>query len=166
MKSFAWGTASALTLTLILSISGCGGDDGLPRTVNASGIVTLDGEPIDGASIVFAEASGTYSAQGLSDANGRFSLNAFESKTGAVPGSYKVTVSKTVTVEKSVNQKAMKALAEDAEHAASGGAENANVSWVNDLPQKYAGFTTSGLEAVVPEEGTDDLKIELSLKKN
>jgi hypothetical protein len=157
---------SASTIAIfMLTLSGCGGDDGLPRTVNASGIVTLDGEPIEGASVVFAEASGTNFAQGLSDENGRFSLDAFESKTGAVPGSYKVTVSKTVTVEKSVNQKAMKALAEDAEHAASGGAENANVSWVNDLPQKYAGFGTSGLEAVVPEDGTDDLKIELSLNK-
>ncbi len=150
---------------LMMSFVGCSVDDGLPRTVNASGVVTLDGEPIDGASIVFAEASGVHSAQGLSDSKGRFSLDAFEAKKGAVPGSYKITVSKTVTVERSVNQKQMKALAEDAQHAADGGGETANVSWVNDLPQRYAGFVTSGLEATVPEDGTSELKIELTLKK-
>ncbi len=150
---------------VVLVFAGCAGDDGLPRTVNASGVVTLDGKPIDGASIVFAEASGVNFAQGLSDSSGHFSLDAFEAKKGAVPGSYKVTVSKTVTVEKSVNQKQMKALAEDAQHAADGGDENANVSWVNDLPPRYAGFGTSGLSAVVPEDGTSDLKLELTLKK-
>ncbi len=160
MRSFA----ELFLCCFCLFAIGCAGDDGLPRTVNTAGTVFLDGKPIDGASIVFAEADGVNFARGFSDSNGRFSMDAFETKKGAVPGNYKVTVSKTVTVEKAVNQAQVKALAEDAEHAASGG-EGANASWVNDLPQRYATFTTSGLTAVVPEDGTDDIKLELTLKK-
>ncbi|MCA9127016.1 MAG: carboxypeptidase regulatory-like domain-containing protein [Planctomycetales bacterium] len=154
----------ALWFGCLVSLCGCGETDNLPRTVKAEGIVLLDGSPIDGASIVFAETAGEYYARGFSDDSGRFSLDAFESKRGAVPGSYKVTVSKTVTVENSVNQKQLKSMAEDAEHAATGG-EDANVSWVNDLPPKYANFTTSGIEVTIPEDGTEQIKIELTLKK-
>ncbi len=161
MRNLIWASLCCLAPIWV----GCAGDDGLPRTVNASGTVYLDGAPIDGASVVVAESTGINFAQGFSDSSGRFSLNAFEAKKGAVPGSYKVTVSKTVTVEKAANQKQMKALAEDAQHAAEGGDATANASWVNDLPNKYASFATSGIEVTIPEDGTDQLKIELSIKK-
>ncbi|MCA9193414.1 MAG: carboxypeptidase regulatory-like domain-containing protein [Planctomycetales bacterium] len=152
-----------LALLVVFGALGCGPvDDGLPKTVDARGVVLLDGDPIEGASIVALHENGTYYARAMSDSSGRFSLDAYESKPGAVPGNYKLTVSKTVTVDKAVN-KIPRSLAEEAEHSAADGAE-ANVSWVNDLPRKYNSPITSGLAVSIPESGTDELKLELTLK--
>ncbi len=141
-------------------LSGCGpADDGLPRTVEASGVVTLDGTPVEGASIVFVDASGVYYASGASDSGGKFSVSQYESKSGAVPGEYMVQVSKTVDV-KGPATPAGKAPSEEAEHAG----DAAGALWKNDLPQKYASIGTSGLKVTVPDDGITDIKIELVSK--
>lgn len=147
----------------LLVLSGCGPDtSGLPATVPASGVVLLDGEPVHGASVVFAPVEpGKYPASGLTDEEGRFELNAFEAKTGAVPGEYKVMVSKTVEVAGDAGG-GPPAGSDEAAHEAE--SPNAGLTWVNELPAKYANITASGLTVTVPEEGTSDIKLELSSK--
>lgn len=135
-------------------LAGCSDSNKGPRTVPVEGVVTLDGQPIEGASVVFIDDGGQYPAQGRSDADGKFSLSAFEYKTGAVPGSYKATVSRTV-VETAGDE--VPAGSEEAEHAG----EAAGQRVYNDLPGKYA--APSGILAfTVPEDGVTDLKIELT----
>lgn len=145
----------------LLVLSGCGPDTSdLPATVPASGVVLLDGTPVHGASIVFApQAPGKYPAFGMSDKNGRFEMKAFEAKSGAVPGSYKVMISKTIEVQ-GEPAAAPPPGSEDAAHAAEG--SNVGLTWVNELPAKYQSFETSGLTVTVPEEGISDIKFELS----
>jgi hypothetical protein len=144
---------------------GCGPvDDGLPRTVKATGVVLCDGKPLEGAAIVLMQDSGSNFARGISDASGNFSLNTFETKSGAVPGAYKVTVSKTVTVDKATPASVPKTLAEDSQHAAEGDEGRGSASWVNDLPDKYNSPATSGLSVTIPEEGTSDIRLELTRK--
>lgn len=157
----------ALSLSALSAIiwTGCGtADDGLPRTVKAAGTVVCDGKPLEGASIVFMQESGNYFARGITDSGGRFSLDAYESKSGAVPGTYKVTISKTVTVDKATPKAVPKTLADDAQHAAEGDPSLANVSWVNDLPEKYNNPATSGLTVAIPEDGITDLELVVSRK--
>ncbi|RMF37793.1 MAG: carboxypeptidase regulatory-like domain-containing protein [Planctomycetota bacterium] len=139
-------------LPIALALTGCQGEKG-PRTVPAKGIVTLDGEPVEGAAIVFIDENGLYPARGYSDENGRFSLDAFEYKTGAVPGTYKVVVTKTIN-KAITDPAALKG--EEAEHAG----EEADEIIVNALPQKYA-IPNGLLTFTIPEEGTDNLIIEL-----
>ncbi len=139
-------------LPLLLAVVGCQGDKG-PRTVPAKGIVTLDGEPVEGAAIVFIDENGLYPARGYTDANGRFSLDAFEYKTGAVPGTYKVVVTKTIN-KAITDPNALKG--EEAEHAG----EEADEIIVNALPEKYA-IPNGLLTFTIPEDGTDNLVIEL-----
>lgn len=147
----------------MLALVGCGsGDDGLPRTVDASGVIMCDGAPLDGATILIVQDDGKFYARGMSDSQGRFSLDMYESKPGAVPGTYKATVSKTVTVDKATPSKTPKTLAEDAEHAAEGDPTQANASWVNDLPEKYNNPQTSGLTLTVPDDGSKNLSLEVS----
>lgn len=143
-------------------VIGCGGDKwtrNLPATVPAKGVVTLDGQPVEGAAVVFAPADGgQHTATALTRSDGSFSLNAFPSKSGAVPGEYTIGVSKTVeaglTVPKNFNP------GEDAAHAEA--PTNASTSgWINALPAQYASPATSGLKATIPPQGTSDLKIEL-----
>jgi hypothetical protein len=59
--------------------------------------VTLDGKPVDGATVVFVP-TGTpaYGAYAITDSSGRFTLKSSETVTGAVPGGYLVQVTKLV----------------------------------------------------------------------
>lgn len=160
MKAYSRWAVLAAALA-ISSGCGLGGDDDRPKTVEAKGIVTLDGAPIEGASIVFAPVEpgeGKYPAQARSDATGNFELTAFESKPGAVPGQYKVMVSRTVEVTGGAPPTAEQ-LGEDAEHMTE--EEKAGVRWVNDLPQKYANPNDSGIVIEIPESGIANIELKL-----
>ena len=139
-------------LFLIVPIAGCSEDDKGPRTVPAEGVVTLDGQPIEGAAVVFIDDGGQYPARARSDAEGKFSLSAFEYKTGAVPGAYKVIVTRTV-----VGKAASVPEGEESEHAG----EAAGETVINDLPHKYS-QPTGELAFTIPEDGVTDMKIELT----
>lgn len=150
---------SLVVLVSLAMLTGCqkGDDRDLPATVEASGVVTLDGQPVEGASVVFIPSDGgQYPAQGLTDSSGRFSLQAFEEKSGAVPGKYAVQVSKTVTVDAQGNE-VPPPEADESSHDTG----NSNVHYVNKLPKKYASMATSGLQVEIPAEGISDIKLEL-----
>jgi hypothetical protein len=140
--AFVW----LLAAMLILSVSGCGPRIKRPKTVQADGVVLLDGTPIEDATITFIADSGNYHATATTDKDGKFSLRAFPEKTGAVPGSYKVEVNKTIVTG----------------NGTSTGDEPAVLNVAFGLPQKYASMVTSGLTGIVPEAGTKDLKLELT----
>ncbi len=135
----------------LLISSGCGPDlSHLPATVTAEGVVTLDGKPIEGAMISFISPTTQYHATAQSDAQGRFSLKAFNEKPGAVPGNYALEVNKTVVSGTS---------AENTE-----GGDGAALTVSFGLPKRYASMATSRLKAEIPATGTSDLKIELTSK--
>ncbi|MEM8733346.1 MAG: carboxypeptidase-like regulatory domain-containing protein [Planctomycetota bacterium] len=136
---------------------GCGPPDKGPKTVTAKGILTLDGEPVEGASIVFIPDGGEYPARSSTDSAGRFSLDAFEYKPGAVPGNYQAIVQRTIVTE----AEAAPAGSEEAEHAAQGDGGNERV--YNDLPKKYA-QPSDEMKFSIPETGIEDLTLELKSK--
>ena len=78
-------------------------------------------------------------------------LCAFDEKEGAVPGKYKVQISKTVVKQLSPTEAAN----------LDGGDP---VRYDYGVPPKYTGFETSGLIAEIPDAGTTDLKFEMSSK--
>jgi hypothetical protein len=57
--------------------------------------VTLDGSPVEGASVTFVSESGTETYSGGTDSKGEFSLFGTDQKSGVKPGTYKVVVTKT-----------------------------------------------------------------------
>ncbi len=132
---------SILLFGILVLLAGCGDSSG-PRTVEASGVVTLDGNPVEKAQVIFVDDSSQHPASASTDAKGRFSLLHNGEKKGAVPGSYKVQVSKTLLQNNS-----------------EGGAE---VTINHGLPKKYASIVTSGLTFTVPENGTSEIKLELT----
>lgn len=143
---------------------GCGGSGdkwtaNQPDTVDASGIVLLDGEPIEGATVVFGPVDGKYPANAITASDGSFSAAAFTSKPGAVPGKYKVALTKTV--EDTKGKKSKFDPGEDSEHAKDGGGD---VAWTNGLPEIYKLPSTTPIEIEVPSDGVSDLKIEMSSK--
>jgi hypothetical protein len=81
----------------LVTVIGCG--EGNPfGTVKVDGVVTLDGQAVDGATVVFQPATGAgKAATGMTDKDGKFTLTTHAAGDGAMPGSYKVSVTKFET---------------------------------------------------------------------
>lgn len=124
----------------------------LPTIVKAEGIVTLDGTPVENATISFLSEKTDYHAIGNTNAQGKFTMRVarseYNGKTGACPGDYKVEISKSVI---------------GAQKEGESGGET-EVSLRNDLPAKYASVGSSNLKVTVPEKGSDQLNFELTSK--
>jgi hypothetical protein len=97
-------------LLAIVSLAGCGGSGVTPAPdvgplAPVSGIVTMDGEPVAGATVFFrpAVAKQFNGALGATDASGKYELKSDvgngEFKPGAPLGKYQVTVSKFVKAD-------------------------------------------------------------------
>ena len=89
----AWADCWPLAVLCGLSVTAVGCGDGL---VDVQATVTLDGEPLDGASIslVSDDAPKNRSAYGTTDAGGRVTFSTFAANDGVIPGAYKVVVTK------------------------------------------------------------------------
>lgn len=132
-----------LFLLGLILLAGCKTETG-PKTVEASGTVTLDGNPVDKAQVTFIDAAGSNPAVATTDAMGKFSLKYNGEKDGAIPGEYKVQVSKTL-LEGNNN-----------------GSAEVTISY--GLPKKYANIVTSGLTQNVPDTGINNIEIKLQSK--
>jgi hypothetical protein len=82
---------------LLLSVLfvGCASEGSdLQKTYKATGTVTLNGKPVEGATVTFYPVNGLGSSVGVTDSSGKYSLTTFRSNDGAVPGQYKVSIVK------------------------------------------------------------------------
>lgn len=113
-------------------IVGCG--DGAPERYPVSGTVLIDGKPLTHGLVTFYPTSGR-SSFGQVNAEGRFTLSSRKAGDGVLPGSQRVTVKGS----ESLNEKQTK--------------------W--HAPKKYANQDTSGIVIEITEP-VDDLQIELS----
>jgi hypothetical protein len=79
-----------MAASLVVAVFGCGGKD---RLVNVEGVVTLDGQPVDGAIVSFLpDEKGGRAASGTTARDGSFRLTTYKQDDGALPGDYRVTV--------------------------------------------------------------------------
>jgi hypothetical protein len=131
--------------------AGCGGSTDKwkkdrPQTVPATGKVTLNGEPLEGAQVVLVSKSGSHGASALSAKDGSFHLATFPPDDGVVAGSYKVMVVKSLVPE----------IQEPG--------EDSTVMTVAKLlvPKKYTSPETSGISIDIPPAGKKDLHFELT----
>ena len=140
---------------MILCVSGCSGTTedkwtkDRPQTFPATGTVTSDGQPLQGATVVFrSTGSEPRTAIGRTDAKGIFVLRTFEDGDGAIVGQHKVSITKT-EIEKVP--------------------ANINLDEVDFqpkvtslIPEKYGSPETSGLTAEVTANGLNEFKFELT----
>ena len=123
-----------------------------PATYQARGTVTIDGNPLSDATVVFKPAdSDGNTAVGRTDADGRFVLQTFENKDGAVAGKHLVTVTKVETTKPPA------------------GANLDEINFVAEeksvIPELYGNPTTSKLTAEVTAEGENDFTFALTSQK-
>lgn len=165
MSQKIWPAAIVVSVVVVLSITvGCQkrSRGNIPKAVPVSGIVLLDGQPVDGAMVVFVPTqSPGYGAYAMTDGSGRFQLKSSDDVMGAVPGDYLVQVTKLV-VDTGKPQLVVQEDVEHAQAAGGGGASPEPGASKNVLPEKYSNPKTSGIQITVPAAGLDNVEIKLS----
>ena len=139
---------------LTFTFTGCGYRR--PAQVKTTGTVTLDGEPVAQASLMFIPDSGR-PASGNTNTNGAFELSSYGGNDGLPAGNYRVTVSKLVLKDK--YQKQLKKLETQAEEAAESDeaseavdVEFSDEAYENELPEKYAELDTTDINVIITKQ--------------
>ena len=84
-------TTPILGVVGLLLVSGCGrAPDDIGRV---SGKVTLDGQPLPNATVIFSPTTAGNQSVAITDANGEYSLLHSAKTRGAEPGEHRVTIS-------------------------------------------------------------------------
>ena len=130
----------------LLVLAGCtgGGVPAGPDPVPVEGTVTLDGEPLAGASVMFGGE-----AFGETDANGRYVLSKGDKK-GVPPGGYSVVIEKWLTPD-------------GAPYRSAEGISPMDAGATQELPPRYSNPELTELKATVPDGGG---KIDFELKSD
>jgi hypothetical protein len=133
-----------------------------PPTYQVSGTVTLKGQPLEGATVVFVPTEGAsqQAATGITDASGKFKLSTFTGDDGAQEGDYRIKVSK-FDVKKPTKEEQQKYISMEEEQKMQFGDEKPTPPAKNLLPPKYANEATSGFTYTVKKgQNTVELKLE------
>lgn len=156
-------TAVPCALALMLLAAGCG--ESSVELEDAGGVVTYNGSPLPGATVMFIPEKGPI-ASGVTDLEGRFDLST-GALSGAVVGKHRVAVTATkgdssqqtpsVAPEREADAaaKMMKAFAESQKTA-----KDSRPKWL--IPEKYGKPETSGLAYAVEKGGTNHFEIDLT----
>ncbi|MCA9052898.1 MAG: carboxypeptidase regulatory-like domain-containing protein [Planctomycetaceae bacterium] len=135
---------SHLTLAAVLLAAGCGGGPEGPELYEAQGTVTMDGQPLPKANLIFKPSEGPV-ATATTDAQGQFTLTTGTSP-GAVAGSHQVAI--TVSAEGPDRSQ----MTPDDLVAMS--MEKEDKPPESPIPVKYGDFMQSGLTATVDADPT------------
>jgi hypothetical protein len=146
---------AGLAVLMGLSLVGCGGGDSEvkhPDRTKVSGTVTMNGAPVEGATVTLHPVQKGNAAFGITNASGKYQLGTFEKTDGAIPGEYKVSIQK------------MSAGDTGPQPAPGDPGYNPNAkpeASKNLLPEQFADYTKSGLSASVTTTANDALNFDL-----
>jgi len=148
-------------LVALLCLVGCG--EGKPDLYPVTGVVTLDGKPVEGANVSFSPSSeGAELAVGQTDASGKFTLTTPQIGEGATAGSYSVSITKSAGATKWEDPRASGGtLTEEQKKSIMDQARNA-AKPVSPIPDKYANGQTSGFTADVKKDGENNFEFPMT----
>jgi hypothetical protein len=151
-----WLFLLGLCLPMATVAAGCSGTTS--AGAEATGTITLDGNPLPNAFISFIPKGNGSSSFANSDGQGNFAVQTSGSVTGLAPGEYVVVVEQGDPSD-----------AETAEAPKGGDSENqtesaakAEVSGSSSIPAKYRSETTSDLTVTVSEGEQKSIQLDLS----
>ena len=170
---------TTLLAVAVVTLSGCGG----PKMHPVSGTVTLDNNPVEGATVVFASDDGKKTFAGVTDASGKYTISGSGNKDGAEAGSYKVLITKS----KGMSGDASAGSADYMKHMEKAAKENAKASGgpgpgpamppssptaaaganksKGDLPGMYSTAGTTPFTVKVPADGPQNFDLKTDKKK-
>ncbi|MDR0391115.1 MAG: DUF4198 domain-containing protein [Planctomycetaceae bacterium] len=126
----------------------------IDNLVPARGIVTYNGEPVEGATIVFTPKnykSGDRIGTGMTDKNGKFELQTI-GELGILPNEYSVAVIKRIAETENNTKLPNNQIPKNT---------RPKVKIKSLIPERYSNAKTSGLNFIVDENGLKNIKIEL-----
>ena len=138
-----------LLVAVLLGVFGCNRG---PQMAPVTGVVLLNGQPVDGAAVLFTPEAGGRPADGVTDKEGKFTLQTFEPGDGAVVGKHKVAIV-------GMRQTGVQATSD----GLSGEVNESKVREVWFVPKTYSSPDTSGIEIEV-KRGMEPVKLELTGK--
>ena len=133
--------ASLIAPWLALGVLGCSNAETSKTLVPTGGTVTLDGQPLAGASLTFMPVEGTVGqgGTGSTDDAGKYEMIHFRAGKGAEPGKYKVVISKLVM--------------QDGSPIPPGTHSAAELATKNAVPPQYSDYNATTLTATVEAGG-------------
>ena len=137
---------------LLASLSGCS------KLVPVEGVVTLDGVPVSRATIVFLTAdgdAGQIQPTGSTNDDGKFFLHT-KTDLGALPGKYKVFISKIRFVPRRKPQPGEKRSGDEPEQLS-----QRKILALEEIPVVYTKPQSTPLDVEVPKDGVTDLQLVL-----
>jgi hypothetical protein len=144
------------TLVTTGSLAGCGTKAvGVDGTVPVTGTVTQKGAPLAGATVTFAPSGTARSASGVTDPQGKFALTTLKPGDGAMPGEYKVTVTKMEPVGKVYTQE------EANEYYNKNQKAPPSPEMKNAVAEKFSKIDSSGLSASVKGSGKNEFTFDV-----
>ena len=157
------GRLVALAGLLALVAAGCGGKY---TPVAVRGVVTLDGEPVEGATVYFYaigdEREGR-PAQGTTDRKGEYRLSTLGNEDGALRGEYKVVIHKYVPSQPKLKMPDFPDTLEGRNEKADWIYRNYEAKGIqpfkNALPEKYADSGRTPLTCKVTGRKTADFEL-------
>jgi len=132
----------AVLLALAVIVLGCGKDPNLPPLVPVTGTVTLDGKPLDSATVTFIPVGKTRGngAMGYTDEEGKYQLATHRGDRGAPVGEYRVVLNKMV-------------MPDGTPYSAESGLAPMDSPAREILPPRFSDQMQTKLKATVPEGG-------------
>ncbi len=149
---------------LAVVMSACGDGSSGPELAPVTGVVTLDGKPVDGATVVFSPKGEAPMSMAITGMDGKFELKTGSGRPGAAVGDHGVGVILSLTTGGSPPPTSDDGLAPLLPSEAAGGqavAKHVPPRTVWMVPEKYSKPESSGLTATVPSGGLADYKLEL-----
>jgi hypothetical protein len=158
-----WWAKAALLAVCGELLLGCfgGGTDRFkaarPKTAPAAGTVTYKDQPLEGAFVLFhpSDPKGT-AAAGFTNSSGQFVARAFPPDEGVVPGTYKITI------EKSIEAAAPTTAGGSADaHDAIDKAAMATAAAKSLIPVQYTKPDSTPIKLEIPVDGNKDIKLDV-----
>lgn len=142
----------AVVLSLLLLSTGCGGGgQSGPPMGEVTGTITYQGQPVAQANVVFvSQNTGTAPAAAVTDSAGRYRLSVSGEMTGAITGSYQVSIALRAPYDGPIPAGMSIAYAK----------ENFQNQGRPLIPEKYFATSTSGLTANV-QPGSNAINFDL-----
>ena len=150
-----------ISLVLAICVFGCSGNKGGVKSVDVSGTITLDDQPLEGVEVSFS--SGKFGGYGTTNAEGKYRL-----VSGAAVGENKVSLKKFDTsmaegIDTSIEgmDEGQMAAKMEAQSKSKGGSGMKG----SMIPPEFTDPKTTKLKIDVPDGGTSSADFRLTSKK-
>ncbi|TWU20680.1 hypothetical protein Pla52o_45670 [Novipirellula galeiformis] len=133
---------------------GCNSPASVDGVVPTKGTVNYQGQPVAGATVTFAPDGSGRASSGFTDENGHFEMTTLQPNDGAMPGKYKVLISKSEVVGALSHEESIAYMEKNGKEP--------TISIKESLPVKYKTAKSSDLTADVTEGGENDFTFDLA----